>query len=60
MKDLPAHLPTGLTIAAVLPREDPRDAFMSPIAKIPGRAQNGRDCRLLVGAPHRAGVKTAA
>lgn len=33
MKDLPAHLPTGLTIAAVLPREDPRDAFMSPIAK---------------------------
>lgn len=33
MKDLPAHLPAGLTIAAVLPREDPRDAFMSPVAK---------------------------
>ena len=29
MKDLPANLPSGLTIAAVLPREDPRDAFMS-------------------------------
>jgi len=33
MKDLPANLPSGLTIAAVLPREDPRDAFMSPVAK---------------------------
>ncbi|MDO8351915.1 MAG: hydroxymethylbilane synthase, partial [Aestuariivirga sp.] len=32
MKDLPANLPGGLTIAAVLPREDPRDAFMSPVA----------------------------
>ncbi len=32
MKDLPANLPDGLTIAAVLPREDPRDAFMSPVA----------------------------
>lgn len=32
MKDLPASLPEGLTIAAVLPREDPRDAFMSLVA----------------------------
>jgi hydroxymethylbilane synthase len=32
MKDLPANLPDGLTIAAILPREDPRDAFMSPVA----------------------------
>jgi hydroxymethylbilane synthase len=32
MKDLPASLPEGLTIAAVLPREDPRDAFISLIA----------------------------
>ena len=32
MKDLPANLPDRLTIAAVLPREDPRDAFMSPVA----------------------------
>jgi hydroxymethylbilane synthase len=29
MKDVPAHLPGGLEIAAVLPREDPRDAFIS-------------------------------
>jgi hydroxymethylbilane synthase len=29
MKDLPASLPEGLTIAAVLPREDARDAFIS-------------------------------
>ncbi|MGB9141382.1 MAG: hydroxymethylbilane synthase [Aestuariivirga sp.] len=32
MKDLPAILPDRLTIAAVLPREDPRDAFMSAVA----------------------------
>ena len=32
MKDLPANLPDRLIIAAVLPREDPRDAFMSPVA----------------------------
>ena len=30
MKDLPTWLPDGLEIAAVLPREDPRDAFLSP------------------------------
>ncbi len=29
MKDLPANLPEGLVIAAVLPREDARDAFIS-------------------------------
>jgi hydroxymethylbilane synthase len=33
MKDLPAALPDGLVIAAVLPREDPRDAFLSLTAK---------------------------
>ena len=33
MKDLPAVLPYGLVIAAVLPREDPRDAFLSLTAK---------------------------
>jgi hydroxymethylbilane synthase len=29
MKDLPAHLPDGFAIAAILEREDPRDAFVS-------------------------------
>ena len=29
MKDMPAFLPQGLTIAAILEREDPRDAFVS-------------------------------
>ena len=29
MKDVPAHMPAGLTLAAILPREDVRDAFIS-------------------------------
>ena len=29
MKDMPAQLPEGLIMAALLPREDPRDAFLS-------------------------------
>jgi hydroxymethylbilane synthase len=29
MKDMPAQLPDGLTISAILEREDPRDAFVS-------------------------------
>jgi len=32
-KDIPAILPAGLTLAAFLPREDPRDALVSRIAK---------------------------
>lgn len=32
MKDMPAVLPAGLTITTILPREDPRDAFLSPVA----------------------------
>ena len=33
MKDMPAKPPEGLDIAALLPREDPRDAFISLTAK---------------------------
>ena len=32
MKDVPTWLPDGLEISVVLPREDPRDAFVSPRA----------------------------
>ena len=33
MKDVPAQLPDGLEMVAILPREDVRDAFLSPKAK---------------------------
>ena len=32
MKDMPAVLPDGLEICCLLEREDPRDAFLSPVA----------------------------
>ncbi|MBC8240964.1 MAG: hydroxymethylbilane synthase [Alphaproteobacteria bacterium] len=32
MKDVPTELPSGLGIVCLLPREDPRDGFLSPIA----------------------------
>jgi hydroxymethylbilane synthase len=45
MKDLPAEQPEGLTIAAVLPREDPYDIFIArdgaPFDKLPENARLG-------------------
>jgi hydroxymethylbilane synthase len=45
MKDMPAIIPEGLVISAVLPREDARDALISPKAKslleLPGGATLG-------------------
>lgn len=45
MKDVPAIVPSGLAIGAVLPREDVRDAFVSPVAgtlqELPERSRIG-------------------
>ncbi len=45
MKDMPAHMPAGLTIGAVLAREDVRDAFISlaapTLAGLPQQAALG-------------------
>jgi len=45
MKDVPVALPKGLAIGALLPREDPRDAFLShkasTIAELPKAARFG-------------------
>jgi len=55
MKDVPAELPEGLMIGAILEREDPRDAFVSSryadIAALPRGARVGtsslrRQCQL--------------
>jgi len=45
MKDMPAEQPEGLTIAAVLPREEPYDVFLArdgaPFDKLPENARLG-------------------
>ena len=45
MKDVPTLLPDGLIIASLLPREDPRDAFVAPrfdrVADLPSGATVG-------------------
>jgi hydroxymethylbilane synthase len=60
MKDVPADLPDGLGIGAILEREDPRDAFVSgsysSIDGLPGGARVGtsslrRQCQLRVRRP---------
>jgi len=60
MKDVPAKLPDGLTIAAILEREDPRDAFVSntysTVDELPQGATVGtsslrRQCQLLTRRP---------
>ncbi len=41
MKDMPAELPDGLEMACLLPREDPRDGFLSPVATSPADLPEG-------------------
>lgn len=56
-KDLPADLPEGLAIAAVPPREDPRDVLLGApggLAALPAGARVG------TGSPRRAAQVTAA
>lgn len=41
MKDMPTKLPDGLTVTCLLPREDARDAFISPVARCLGALPRG-------------------
>jgi hydroxymethylbilane synthase len=61
MKDLPAELPEGFSIAAILEREDPRDAFVSarfaslkemPKASVVGTSSLRRAAQILERYPH--------
>jgi hydroxymethylbilane synthase len=60
MKDVPAELPTGLEIGAILEREDPRDAFVSnrftgiddlPLGARVGTSSLRRQCQLRAARP---------
>lgn len=60
MKDMPAIIPEGLNIACILPREDPRDAFVShkyasigslPQGAVVGTSSSRRQAQLLAMRP---------
>ncbi|MGI9317497.1 MAG: hydroxymethylbilane synthase [bacterium] len=61
MKDVTVTLPEGLMIAAICPREDPRDAFVSnrydsieelPAGAVVGSCSLRRRCQILAAFPH--------
>jgi hydroxymethylbilane synthase len=54
-KDLPAVLPEGLTIGAVLPREDPRDAVVLPVG---GTASSVSEAAAALGPAPRIGTSS--
>jgi len=54
-KDLPAILPTGLTLGAVLPREDPRDAVVLPDGR---HASSVDEVRALLGSAPKIGTSS--
>ncbi len=56
-KDLPADLPEGLRVDAVLPREDPRDALAAPVA---AAVPAGGAAALVAAAGRRARVGTSS
>jgi hydroxymethylbilane synthase len=51
LKDLPTFLPAGLALGAHLPREDPRDAWFSPLA--PGLGALPPGARIGTSSPRR-------
>ena len=60
LKDVPMDLPDGFELAAVLEREDPRDAFVSTALRVARRAAAGRVRRHLEPAPRGAAARAAA
>lgn len=54
-KDLPAVLPPGLTLGAVLPREDPRDAVVLPAGR---SASSVEEVSALLGSAPRIGTSS--